>query len=241
MNSPDHFDRLFHWAALGAWLVFLLAMLGNIAHANSPTGTLEDPQRIIEAATRHARAEAGSGRIQAQARLPDTRLRLQRCSEELHASGRQFGQRLQVMVSCPGSWKIYVPVSLRQEKELVVAKRSLQTDEVITSADLSLEWKAIKGTGYGHFESPDGLIGRRVARPIKAGQIITPGQLRQAWSIRKGDIVTLVSRAGAIEIRSRGRAEQDALENTRLKVRNLSSGRIVEGYARTNGIVEIQG
>lgn len=239
MDFPKRSDRLFPWAALAAWTLCLPLILGELAHAQDRA--FQSHESIRMAATEHARAQAGAGRISASARLPDSRLHLQQCDQPLQTSGVSQALHAQIQVSCPGQWKIYVPVTLQREQQLVVARRSLQVGEIVAEADLALEWRALQGRGYGQFENLDAVVGRRVARPLRAGQVIQPNQLRQAMSIRKGDIVTLISRAGPVEIRGRGRAHEDAVENGRLRVENLSSGRIVEGYARGDGIVEIQG
>ncbi len=247
MDTQQRIDKLFHWAAIAAWLMFVLTLMTDLAHAQAPadephlTSPWESRAHIEQVASDYAVQQAGGGRVSVRAQLPDRRLRLPRCPEPLQAQGLTRGQRLQVQVSCTGRWKLYVPVTMQQEKQLIVARRSLQTDAIVAAADLDREWRALKGSGYGHFESVEAVIGRRVARPIMAGQIITPGQLRQAFSVHKGDLVTLVSRIGNVEIRGRGRAENDALENTRVRVRNLSSGRLVEGYVRADGLVEIRG
>ena len=234
MEPKNVADRLFHWAGISAWVLFLGLFLSDLARASSP---FEDPQRIRDAASAHARSTAGGDRVQASARLPDSRLRLKRCEQDLQTRGLGRGQRLQVQVACPGVWKIYVPVTVQMQRQIVIAKRSLRVNEIVSRSDLAVEWRDVQGNGYGSFDTLESVIGRELARPVRAGQVIQPNQLRQAVDIRKGDIVTLVSRAGPVEIRGRGRAEQDAVENTR----NLSSGRIVEGYARPDGIVEIQG
>ncbi|MGJ8669635.1 MAG: flagellar basal body P-ring formation chaperone FlgA [Oceanococcus sp.] len=237
MNSQSFADRCFHRAAIMAWAIFIGLVLNEVAAAKE----LEDPDRILAIATQYAQEHAGQGRNIAQARMPDSRLYLPRCEQQPQATANQHGLRMQVRVSCPGSWSLYVPVSVEQHKQVVFTRRSLAANEVVSAADVELAWKQIKSGGYGHFESLESVVGRKLIRPVNAGKILQPNQLRQAWSIHKGDTVTLISRAGAVEIRGRGKAEQDALENNRVRVRNLSSGKVVEGYARGNGIVEIQG
>jgi flagella basal body P-ring formation protein FlgA len=52
-------------------------------------------------------------------------------------------------------------------------------------------------------------------------------------------MVTLLADAGGISVRMAGRALSDGLINQRIKVENLSSGKIVEGIARSPQVVEI--
>ena len=230
-------NHCLHWISLFCWMAFVWLFLGQVAIA----GELESRERIEKVASEHARAQAGGGRLQIEARLPDTRLSLPRCANQPQAESSRFSQRMQVRVSCPGSWALYVPVSVSQQKQLVVMTRSLASGEIVSASDVALNWQQIKDISYGHFERLDSGIGRKMARPARAGQILRPNQLRQAFTVRKGDTVTLLSRVGGVEIRSRGKAEHDAVENSAVSVKNLSSGKRVQGYARGNGIVEIQG
>jgi flagella basal body P-ring formation protein FlgA len=52
-------------------------------------------------------------------------------------------------------------------------------------------------------------------------------------------MVTLVAGNGDVSVRMAGRALSDGLVNQRVRVENLSSGRIVEGIARSEQVVEI--
>lgn len=229
--------RCLHWISLLCWIVFVWLFLGDLAYAAEQ----EKRQRIEQVASDYARSQAGEGKLDIRARLPDSRLSLPRCKDTPVASAARYSQRMQVRVSCPGSWALYVPVTISQQKQLVVLNRSLASGEIVSASDISLRWQAVSDVGYGHFEDTEGVIGRRLARPVRAGQILRPNQLRQAFSVRKGDTVTLISRIAGVEIRSRGTAEHDAVENARVNVRNLSSGKRVQGYARGSGIVEVQG
>ena len=51
--------------------------------------------------------------------------------------------------------------------------------------------------------------------------------------------MTLVADSGLMSIRMEGKALGDALINQRVKVENLSSGKVVEGVARSEQVVEI--
>ena len=57
--------------------------------------------------------------------------------------------------------------------------------------------------------------------------------------MQRGQSVTLVADADGMSVRMAGRALADGLINQRVKVQNLSSGKIVEGIARSEQTVEI--
>jgi flagella basal body P-ring formation protein FlgA len=60
-----------------------------------------------------------------------------------------------------------------------------------------------------------------------------------AKAVQRGQSVTLIADAGGISVRMAGRVLSDGLINQRVRVQNLSSGKIVEGIARSEQIVEI--
>lgn len=60
-----------------------------------------------------------------------------------------------------------------------------------------------------------------------------------AKAVQRGQTVTLVADAGGMSVTMQGRALSDGMVNQRVKVENLSSGRVVEGIARSRQVVEI--
>jgi len=74
---------------------------------------------------------------------------------------------------------------------------------------------------------------------IPGGAILTNQQLLGAQAVKRGQSVTLIADAGGITVRMAGRALNDGLVNERIKVQNLSSGKTVEGIARSAQVVEI--
>ena len=226
-----------HRVVILCWAAFIMLLVCDVASARN----LESAQRLQDTAIQYVTEHAGNSRIQASAKLPDSRLNLPECKVPLQASAGELRSRMQVRVSCPGLWSLYVPVSVSQEKQLIVTTRSLASNELIAASDVSLEWKKVADVSYGHFDSIEAVVGRKTIRPLNAGKVLRPNQLRQAAEIHKGDTVTLLSKIGSLEIRGRGTALHDAVENSRVQVRNSSSGKLVEGYSRGNGIVEING
>ncbi len=55
--------------------------------------------------------------------------------------------------------------------------------------------------------------------------------------MKRGQQVTLLAAAGAMEVRARGVAMNDAPAAGRIKAQNLSSGRIVEGFVESADVI----
>jgi flagellar basal body P-ring formation protein FlgA len=91
----------------------------------------------------------------------------------------------------------------------------------------------------GYLDNPSIAIGLTASRPISGGSILTNQQLIAPKAVQRGQSVTLVADAGGMSVRMAGKALSDGLINQRVRVENLSSGKIVEGIARSAQVVEI--
>jgi flagella basal body P-ring formation protein FlgA len=104
---------------------------------------------------------------------------------------------------------------------------------------LRVEQHDIPELPQGYMDDPTVVVGLTASRSISSGAVITNQFLLGAKAVQRGQSVTLVADAGGMSVRMAGRALTDGLVNQRVRVVNISSGRIVEGVARSEQIVEI--
>ncbi|MGA2397589.1 MAG: flagellar basal body P-ring formation chaperone FlgA [Steroidobacteraceae bacterium] len=174
----------------------------------------------------------------------EAHVRLERCSRPVSpvvSAGAHMRDRILVELRCPGApaWHIYVPVRLVGTTPVAIAARAIVTGSVLTDKDLRIEQRDMPELPAGYLDDPTVAIGLTAARPISSGAVITNQFLVGAKAVQRGQTVTLVADSGAMSIRMEGRALSDALINQRVKVENLSSGKVVEGVARSQQVVEI--
>jgi flagella basal body P-ring formation protein FlgA len=70
--------------------------------------------------------------------------------------------------------------------------------------------------------------------------VITPAVLQPAVVVQRGQTVRLVIEQPGISIAAAGTALADAARGDRLRVRNTSSGKVVEGTVGADGIVRVR-
>jgi flagella basal body P-ring formation protein FlgA len=212
-------------AMLGAW--WLLAL--SNAHATTP-----HPAADIRAA-----AIAAIGAADADAEVViDPALRLARCNQPLQAiaSGPRTAQ-----VRCddtPG-WRLYVPVRVRREADVVVLTSPAQAGVAIAANQLSLQRRDISRASGATFTDPAALVGRIPSRALATGRVPTEADLSSGTQLRRGDPVVLVSRTGGVEVRMQGRALGPDRAGGLVSVENLSSHRVLRGRVTAPGVVEV--
>jgi flagellar basal body P-ring formation protein FlgA len=174
----------------------------------------------------------------------DPRLQLQRCNlpvKPVVAPGGHMRDRILIELRCPGtpSWHIYVPVRVVGTSPVTIAARAIVAGSVLTDKDIRVEQRDVSTLPPGYMDDPSVAVGLTASRPISSGAVITNQFLLAAKAVQRGQTVTLVADTAGMSVRMAGRALSDGLVNQRVRVQNLSSGKIVEGIARSEQIVEI--
>jgi flagella basal body P-ring formation protein FlgA len=149
--------------------------------------------------------------------------------------------RATIELRCPDAkdWHFFVQVRIVGTSPVAVAVHAIVVGAVLQASDLRVEEHDIADLPLGFMDDPAVAVGLTVARPIAGGAYITNQHLVAPKAVQRGQMVTLVAETGGVSIRMAGRALGDGLINQRVKVTNLSSGKVVEGIARSEQVVEI--
>lgn len=232
LHRPPKCRRLLLVACLVARLAHA-ADLQDISQLEKVAGA--EAQRLLPPLTDKQRLMVGP---------VQPRLQLPRCEDTIRtarAPGIQVPGRVLIELRCDGHapWHLYVPAKIVGTTSVVLAAHSLVVGTVLTAKDVTVEQRDIVGLPPGYLDDAGIALGLTAARAIAGGAILTNQQLLGAQAVQRGQMVTLLADAGGISVRMAGRALSDGLINQRIKVENLSSGKIVEGIARSPQVVEI--
>jgi flagella basal body P-ring formation protein FlgA len=174
----------------------------------------------------------------------DPHTQLPKCRRPIRpvaASAVHMRDRVTIELICEEakSWRIYVPVRIIGTSPVAVAAHAIVAGTVLKAADLKVEEHDLSELPLGFLDDPAIAVGLTASRPISGGAFLTNQQLLAAKAVQRGQSVTLIADAGGISVRMAGRALSDGLMNQRVRVQNLSSGKVVEGIARSEQVVEI--
>jgi flagella basal body P-ring formation protein FlgA len=219
----------------------LLALLGMALPALATPPSEADVRSQAERYVQQHFSAPGS-RVEAKSDPLDARLRISDCAAPLTASlpgGDRPAPRLSVLVRCPAAegWTVRVPVTLEVWRQVLVASRPLIRGDGIVASDVHAEERDVTRLPYGYIETLDQVAERSLSRPLAAGSVLTPGALGGRQMIRAGDHVQLVAELDGIAVRAEGVALGSGDSGARLRVRNGSSGRVVDAIVRAPGVV----
>ncbi len=171
-------------------------------------------------------------------------LELERCRQPVKAalaSAHHMQDRATIELRCQNAkpWHLYVQVRIIGTSTAVVAAHAIVAGSVLKATDLRVEQHDTSDLPPGFLDDPGIAVGLTASRPISGGAFLTNQQLVTPKAVQRGQSVTLIADLGGMSVRMAGKALSDGLINQRVRVENVSSGKIVEGIARSEQVVEI--
>jgi flagellar basal body P-ring formation protein FlgA len=231
------------------YALVLLSCLINLASTNLFAATqagseLESHARISETASAYIASRHPWQKMKTKITVQalDPRTKLLRCPVKLEAflsSGAKIKRRTTVGVRCNGKkpWKIYLPVTVEAYANVMVARHPIAPNSEISERDVSWSQRDISALGYGYLQSLGDRGGYRSKRSIAQGAVLTPNMVEASSIISKGQRVQLNSNTGPVSVSMMGIAMQDGALGSRIMVKNLNSGKQLEGVVASENVV----
>ena len=215
-------------------IFILLFLIVNSAQANAVTGN-EIKALIIN--------YLDNKNINSKPIIKENRV-FKKCGHELNIRPL-FNNFKTVIVSCnkPLKWQITIrtnadstPKIYTKKKiskisnsiKLITLRNNLKKGEVIQKHDLKFDYKT-NSVGNGFFESFDKLVGRKINQNLSKGQVIKIRHLEENFMVSEGQSIIIFSDLYGINVRMQGNALENGHFNELIKVKNISSGKIVQG------------
>ncbi len=175
----------------------------------------------------------------------DARLRLQACDAPLVAFTHQqrvgLGRQT-IGVKCQSEtpWTVYVPVTVKLLKPVVVAAKALSAKHVLRVTDVVVKQVDVGALRHGYLSDTELVVGQQLKYPLAMGSVISQNAVKPEKIVRRGEMITLIAVAGSMQVKMNGTAMADGSLGQRVRVKNSSSKRVVEGVVDGPGIVRVK-
>lgn len=201
---------------------------------------------LEEQITAHLAGNIQGARYEVSVNRLDPRLRLPLCpadaiSAQLESPNVPVG-RVTVRVSCDSTeaqWRLFVPASVDLFQQVVVTARPLGRHAVISTGDIALRERNLGQLSGGYLLKPEQAIGLRARRAIPADAVLSPNQLEQDETVKRGDRVVISAANSRVAVRMPGEALESGSTGSQIRVRNTRSDRIVRARIIGPGQVEV--
>jgi flagella basal body P-ring formation protein FlgA len=130
-----------------------------------------------------------------------------------------------VKASCkPTGWYLFLMVKAVQMQNVATLSTAVSPGTLLTRSNVEIveiDKKLLRSSTFADIEA---VLGARVKRRLQPGQPITPNQL---CFVCEGDNIVISAGIPGLSIRTSGVAEQDGNIGDTIRVRNLSSDKVI--------------
>ena len=190
-------------------------------------------------------AAAGYPEAKVEIRPVDGRLNLSSCGQPIEVlpdpSSRTLGQ-VSVGIRCNGlkPWTLYIRGVVSTEQSLPVLASSLTRGDIISEQDLEYRLVTVTSSTAGYITKSSNIVGMELRRPLAAGSKFKSSDLKAPTIIERGQTVDLVARTMGLVVNMQGVPLASGAAGDRLRVKNLSSGKRVDGLVLSSGEVLVR-
>jgi flagellar basal body P-ring formation protein FlgA len=214
-------------------------MIGQAAAANSgkvevaagPRLRLQDLKRaqdqVRDAATRYLREHGQTGAANVRSQLTDAQAQaVLRAGRRLVVNGPEKptagSQELEIVgEGDQGVLRFSVSVEVEAAQMVVVTTRAIPRGALIRPDDVQLAGAEVAAGADDFVTAIDAVIGREVAKTLPAGRPVEAAALRSPLMVRRGEVVTVHSRAAGIRVKTVARAKQDGSEGELVELESI--------------------
>jgi flagella basal body P-ring formation protein FlgA len=223
----------------------------NLIYA-SPSQAITSPtfhahQNILETARQFLDAnidKSDYSRTEIQMSRLDSRLRLSKCSLPLNATlapGSRFVGKSTVHLRCNGDspWTVYIGAQIKLYGKVIQTATPLNRGHVLTDLDLVRMEVDLSRIQYGYFTDKKYLIGKQLKRRLAQNKIIKANYVKYKTLVKRGELVSIIAGNSQYSVKMTGTAMASGAKGDRIRVKNSSSKRIIEGTIKEAGVVSI--
>jgi flagella basal body P-ring formation protein FlgA len=135
-----------------------------------------------------------------------------------------------------------VPVRVRMEAamDVVVSARPLPRDTVLGPDDVKVVKKWFNRAPRDILSDPEEAIGKNIAAPVRINEEITRAMLKTPRIVKKGSLVRILAESDALVISTMGLSEDNGSRGEIIRVKNLTSNKIVYAKIINEALVRVE-
>lgn len=114
--------------------------------------------------------------------------------------------------------------TLEAMAEVAIAAGDLRRGALIEAGDIEMAERDLNQLRSPCFDAAE-LVGKRLKRSLRPGDAFERASIEFPPLVKRGEMVTMTARRGALVVTTRGLAQQNGLEGDMIRVRNTTSNK----------------
>lgn len=176
-----------------------------------------------------------------EVRVPSGAVKLKPCPEPLQidaGNGLVFGNVQRKVLCASQSWSLFVRARVKVTARLPVTNRAMKRGEFIGAQDIEWQPVLLGASDRDLITAVDDIIGRQVSRKLRRHRAIQLHHLSAPQWVNIGDKVIIEARSSGFYANMAGEALESGGEGEAIRVKNLSSGKVITAYPTAKGRVK---
>lgn len=227
-------------------IVGFLTIFACASLHSAPIQSLDALKNKIEQHILNELSPHGEGHIKVFAEKIDSRLNLKACKDEHLAIFNPYQTSLlsstTMGIQCKeedNHWTLYVPVKITRFKTVYVAKYPMIKGYRVTADDIYPTELDVQQLKQGYFTEPHLIVGQVCKQNISGDNPFNPYNIELPKLVHRGEQITITAVSNALNISVDGVAMNDGILGETIKVKNLSSKKIIEAQITDEKKVKI--
>ena len=132
-----------------------------------------------------------------------------------------------------------VRTRIEVQRDMVTAARGLPAGTVLSESDIRIVRRWVRRIHQHSLPSPEETSGKRLTIQVASGAEILATMLKEVPLVRKGKMVKMVFDNGAMQIVTVGLSEEDGVAGNIIRVKNITSNKIIYARVLSDSLVRI--
>lgn len=156
-------------------------------------------------------------------------------SQEFH-----FGEKT-VVASCASPyWQLYLLVNLHGKVPVVFSRVAILQKTQLSPDLFVIKNEESNDINGQYFSDPTSIENGQARNYIPANVPIRPEMVEQTFLIHRGTAVSITDNSAGVYVKMNGIAQDDGMKGQTIRVKNMNSGRLVEGVVVDGSTVSVE-
>jgi flagellar basal body P-ring formation protein FlgA len=124
-------------------------------------------------------------------------------------------------------------------QKVLVARESIKQGQDLTPELFDVARREVTSLADPPIVSPRELDGKSATRAMAAGKTLTQSFMQKQEIVKRGDMVSIEYVSGSIKITASGEAKESGCQGETIKVKNMSSSKIISAVVQDDKTVKI--
>jgi flagellar basal body P-ring formation protein FlgA len=135
--------------------------------------------------------------------------------------------------------KVWASVRIEVLTSVVVARRTLRRNHLITEGDIHLQTRDLAGMPNGVITGLEQVLGKKTKRKIEGNTVLRSDLIEFPPLVRRGDMVRIVAESGGLRITAFGKIMGKGRRGDRVRVVNLDSNKSIYARVQNSSTVRV--